>query len=257
MFYLLIVIIYYHQHLLIHLTSASLLFVENDLRYSLSDRILNIPKLGSLRGISIDYETNYSLKYDLVQVEAYLGIQYGLYHGRFEPSKEKFHVNSNTKINKQIDYGPACSQMIWKNQSELIRIRDEHFARDYYPKLLRFIAHQNEHECLFMNIYQPQIKTTNKGLTRIKNTYRMLHYMLCVVSCLERLLLPVLLYIHGDGYDIGTGAAFDGSIFASYTKTIVVTINYRLGPFGKFRGHRFNLISFAFVSNQWVVITLD
>lgn len=32
---------------------------------------------------------------------------------------------------------------------------------------------------------------------------------------------------------MGTGAAFDGAIFASYTKTIVVTINYRLGPFGK------------------------
>jgi carboxylesterase type B len=32
---------------------------------------------------------------------------------------------------------------------------------------------------------------------------------------------------------MGTGAAFDGAVFASYTKTIVVTINYRLGPFGK------------------------
>jgi carboxylesterase type B len=32
---------------------------------------------------------------------------------------------------------------------------------------------------------------------------------------------------------MGTGAAFDGAILASYTKTIVVTINYRLGPFGK------------------------
>jgi carboxylesterase type B len=50
---------------------------------------------------------------------------------------------------------------------------------------------------------------------------------------LER--LPVLLFIHGDGYDMSTGAAFDGAIFASYTKTIVVTINYRLGPFGKKR----------------------
>jgi carboxylesterase type B len=45
--------------------------------------------------------------------------------------------------------------------------------------------------------------------------------------------LPVLLFIHGDGYDMSTGAAFDGAIFASYTKSIVVTINYRLGPFGK------------------------
>jgi carboxylesterase type B len=46
-------------------------------------------------------------------------------------------------------------------------------------------------------------------------------------------LLPVLLFIHGDGYDMSTGAAFDGAIFASYTKAIVITINYRLGPFGK------------------------
>jgi carboxylesterase type B len=46
-------------------------------------------------------------------------------------------------------------------------------------------------------------------------------------------LLPVLLFIHGDGYDMSTGAAFDGAIFASYSKAIVVTINYRLGPFGK------------------------
>jgi carboxylesterase type B len=49
--------------------------------------------------------------------------------------------------------------------------------------------------------------------------------------CRER--LPVLLFVHGDGYETGTGAAFDGAVFASYSKSIVVTINYRLGPFGK------------------------
>ena len=43
----------------------------------------------------------------------------------------------------------------------------------------------------------------------------------------------MLLFVHGDGYDMSTGAAFDGAIFASYAKAIVVTINYRLGPFGK------------------------
>jgi carboxylesterase type B len=32
---------------------------------------------------------------------------------------------------------------------------------------------------------------------------------------------------------MSTGSAFDGAVFASYTKAIVVTINYRLGPFGK------------------------
>jgi hypothetical protein len=159
MFYLLIIFIYYHHHLLLHPTLASsLLFTLNDVRYSLSDRILTIPKLGALRGIHIDYENNYYDKYNLVNIEAYLGIQYGLYNGRFEPSKEKFHLHSNTKVTKQIEYGPACSQYIWKNESELIRIRTKNFAQEYYPKLLKFILKQNEQQCLYMNIYQPQIK---------------------------------------------------------------------------------------------------
>ena len=44
-----------------------------------------------------------------------------------------------------------------------------------------------------------------------------------------------MLFVHGDGYDMGTGGAFDGAVFASYAKAVVVTINYRLGPFGKRR----------------------
>jgi hypothetical protein len=167
MFYSLIIWIYYHHHLLLHLTSASsLLFTLNDVRYSLSDCILTIPKLGAIRGIHIDYENNYSQRYNLVNIEAYLGIQYGLYNGRFEPSKEKFHLHSNTKVNKQIEYGPACAQYIWKNVSELTRIRTEQFANKYYPKLLKYIFKQNEQQCLYMNIYQPQIKDL-KGISRL------------------------------------------------------------------------------------------
>ncbi|CAF1467322.1 unnamed protein product [Rotaria sp. Silwood1] len=208
MLYLLIIVIYFNHHLLLHTTSASsLLFTLDNVRYSLSDRVLTIPKLGALRGIHIDYENEYYKKYNLINIEAFLGLQYGLYHGRFEPSKERFELHPTTKVNKQIHFGPACAQHIWINQSELIRIRTENFAKVYYPKLLKYIENQNEQQCLYMNIYQPQIKNLKEPL-------------------------PVLLFIHGDGYDIGTGAAFDGAIFASYTKAIVVTINYRLGPFG-------------------------
>lgn len=158
MFYYLIIWIYYHHYLLLHRTSAlssssSLLYTLNDVRYSLSEDILTIPKLGSIRGIHIDYE-----KYNLGNIEAYLGIQYGLYNGRFEPSKEKFHLHSNTNVNKQIEYGSACPQYIWQNQSELIRIRTKYFATEYYPKLLKYISKQNEQQCLYMNIYRPQIK---------------------------------------------------------------------------------------------------
>lgn len=159
MFHLLIILIYAYHHLLFHTTSASpSLFTLDNVRYSLSDRVLTIPKLGSLRGIHIDYENEYSKSLSLVNVEAFLGIQYGLYQGRFEPSKERFETYTTTKVNKQIHFGPACAQQLWTNQSELIRIRSEQFAKDYYPKLLKFIQKQSEDQCLYMNIYQPQIK---------------------------------------------------------------------------------------------------
>lgn len=159
MFYLLPLLIYFNHHLLLHTTSASaLLFTLDNVRYSLSDRVLTIPKLGALRGIHIDYENEYYKKYNLVNVEAFLGIQYGLYHARFEPSKERFELHPTTKVNKQIHFGPACAQRVWRNESELTRIRNEQFATDYYPKLLKYIQKQSEEQCLYMNIYQPQIK---------------------------------------------------------------------------------------------------
>lgn len=43
---------------------------------------------------------------------------------------------------------------------------------------------------------------------------------------------PVLLYIHGESYDWGSGNLYDGSVLASYTDQVVVTINYRLGVLG-------------------------
>lgn len=159
MFYSLIILVYYHHSLLLHATSASsLLFTINNVRYSLSDHVLTIPKLGALRGVHIDYENEYYKKYNLVNIEAFLGIQYGLYHGRFEPSKERFNLHQNTKVNKHIEFGPACPQRIWKNLTELSQIRTNKFAEEYYPKLLKYIRKQNEEQCLYMNIFQPQIK---------------------------------------------------------------------------------------------------
>jgi len=46
--------------------------------------------------------------------------------------------------------------------------------------------------------------------------------------------LPVLVWIHGGGYILGSGGdgAYDGQAFSETTHSVVVTINYRLGPFG-------------------------
>ena len=54
-----------------------------------------------------------------------------------------------------------------------------------------------------------------------------------ISSAEEKEALPVLVYIHGESFSWGTGNAYDGSILASYGNMVVVTMNYRLGIFGK------------------------
>lgn len=44
---------------------------------------------------------------------------------------------------------------------------------------------------------------------------------------------PVILFIHGDSYEWGSGNVHDGSIFAAVGQVVVVTLNYRLGILGK------------------------
>ncbi|TNF89411.1 MAG: carboxylesterase, partial [Gammaproteobacteria bacterium] len=46
--------------------------------------------------------------------------------------------------------------------------------------------------------------------------------------------LPVMLWIHGGGNSIGHGGSYNGATLAANQNVIVVTINYRLGPFGWF-----------------------
>jgi para-nitrobenzyl esterase len=44
-----------------------------------------------------------------------------------------------------------------------------------------------------------------------------------------------MVWIHGGGNTVGTGALYDGGNLATTHKVVVVTINYRVGPFGWFR----------------------
>lgn len=45
---------------------------------------------------------------------------------------------------------------------------------------------------------------------------------------------PVIVFISGETYDSNTGNSFDASIWSSYGRVIVVTLNYRLGVLGKY-----------------------
>jgi len=44
---------------------------------------------------------------------------------------------------------------------------------------------------------------------------------------------PVVVFVHGESYDMGTGNAYDGSVLAARGGVVVVTINYRLGVLGQ------------------------
>lgn len=57
-------------------------------------------------------------------------------------------------------------------------------------------------------------------------------YLNVTTPARSRKRLPVMVWIHGGGYSIGSGAAFNPSKLVSIGDVIVVTINYRVGPFG-------------------------
>lgn len=67
---------------------------------------------------------------------------------------------------------------------------------------------QMSEDCLTLNIYTP--------------------------SKLGNSLLPVMFWIHGGSFKYGYGGSYDGSNLAEQQNVIVVTTNYRLGPFGFF-----------------------
>ena len=46
-------------------------------------------------------------------------------------------------------------------------------------------------------------------------------------------LYPVIVFIHGDNYEWGSGNLYDASVLASVGQVVVVTLNYRLGILGK------------------------
>ena len=54
--------------------------------------------------------------------------------------------------------------------------------------------------------------------------------------------MPVILYIHGESYEMGSGSSYDGSVLASYADLVVVTFNYRLGVLGKFWAPKFKFL---------------
>ncbi|MEY2426059.1 MAG: para-nitrobenzyl esterase [Actinomycetota bacterium] len=62
-----------------------------------------------------------------------------------------------------------------------------------------------DEDCLFLNVYTPKADDARR---------------------------PVMVWIHGGAYTIGSGDIYDGSSFAVRGDVVVVTLNYRLGALG-------------------------
>ena len=75
----------------------------------------------------------------------------------------------------------------------------------YFPMFPNMLP--DSEDCLYLNIYTPA-RESSQGL------------------------LPVMVWIHGGGYFLGTGSTYNGTRLARQGGVVVVTINYRLGVFG-------------------------
>jgi len=79
---------------------------------------------------------------------------------------------------------------------------------------LQFGKPTGEEDCLFLNLWAPAFSPDS------------------IPSGREQ--LPVMVWIHGGGNTIGHGGTYNGKVLAQNHRVIVVTFNYRLGPFGWF-----------------------
>ena len=70
-----------------------------------------------------------------------------------------------------------------------------------------------EEDCLFLNVYAPKMKPEQAASSK----------------------LPVMVWFHGGGNVVGHASGYDGGHLAQRERLVVVTANYRLGPFGWFR----------------------
>ena len=71
--------------------------------------------------------------------------------------------------------------------------------------VLQMPVEPTDEDCLFLNVYTPSADAGKR---------------------------PVLFWIHGGAYIMGSGRVYDGSAFAREHDVVVVTINYRLGMLG-------------------------
>ncbi|KAJ8002984.1 hypothetical protein DPEC_G00164640 [Dallia pectoralis] len=95
-------------------------------------------------------------------------------------------------------------------QQPLMCLQDRQIMKDLYTYIsVKAEFPEVSEDCLYLNIYTP-------------------------VKPVENTKLPVMVWIHGGGFTMGSASIYDGSALAAYQDVVVVLIQYRLGLMGFF-----------------------
>ncbi|KAH8859490.1 Neuroligin-2 [Schistosoma japonicum] len=127
---------------------------------------------------------------------------------RFSHSVASFFYESPIGIYSHTTLPPVCPQQLININLEDKNIPKQ--VKDRFIRLLPFLRNQDE-DCLTLNIYVPQEDNKRQFYKR-----------------------PIFLFVHGESYEYGSGNAYDLSVLSSYSNTIGITLNYRLGLLGFF-----------------------
>ncbi|KAF7993013.1 hypothetical protein HCN44_005794 [Aphidius gifuensis] len=109
-------------------------------------------------------------------------------------------------------FGPVCPQKLPDINNRTIALLEMPLGRYLHlQKIINYLGNQSE-DCLTLNIYIP-----GSGSRGLEAPY------------------AVIVYIHGESFEWGSGNIYDGSVLASAGHVVVLTLNYRLGILGFLR----------------------
>ncbi|XP_058801795.1 neuroligin-4, X-linked isoform X2 [Phymastichus coffea] len=162
-------------------------------------------RYGKIQGLVMSFENAKYLK----PIDVYLGVPYATPPtggNRFSPTRALSPWDGNKLAEK---VGPVCPQKLPDVSLEQEALERMPRGRvEYLKRILPHLRNQSE-DCLYLNIYAPAMGMAEGGRRH-----------------------PVLVFVHGESYDWGSGNTYDGSILASYAELVVITLNYRLGVLG-------------------------
>ncbi|KAG7304581.1 hypothetical protein JYU34_011542 [Plutella xylostella] len=176
---------------------------KSKVKFKISSRIVQT-KFGKLQGIVLAMDEHRFLS----PLEVFLGVPYAtppVGSNRFSPTRTPSPWDGVRVSDRP---GPVCPQKLPDLEEERTILEKMPKGRlEYVKRLMPYLKNQSE-DCLYLNIFAPlQMDET-------------------------KLALPVVVYIHGEGYSWSSGNPYDGGVLASYSNLIVVTLNFRLGVLG-------------------------